>query len=232
MLSTVLLRILFPLAAVGMAAIAAERGWGLWNQLPMPMGLAVVLSIVALDLVIYWQHRLFHALPLLWRLHKVHHADQDFDVTTGFRFHPLEILLSMGIKIIAVALLGAPGIAVLIFEVLLNGTALFNHGNVSLPLFLDRWLRWVVVTPDMHRIHHSVVPQETNSNFGFNLPWWDRLLGTYQSQPFRGQQGMVIGLSEYQQDPRVAQLPWMLVLPFLPVSQPVSGHDPDTELHG
>ena len=213
-LNTVLLRAVFPLAAVGFAAIAVEQGWGLLNVVALPGWLAILLSVMALDLVIYWQHVMFHALPTLWRLHKVHHADRDFDVTTGLRFHPIEIFLSMGIKIAAIALLGAPPVAVLIFEVLLNATAMFNHGNVSLPRSVDRLLRWVVVTPDMHRIHHSVIVQETNSNYGFNLPWWDYLFGTYRARPAKGNQGMTIGLTEYQNTLRVAQLPWMLLLPF------------------
>jgi sterol desaturase/sphingolipid hydroxylase (fatty acid hydroxylase superfamily) len=148
-------------------------------------------------------------------LHKVHHADPDFDVTTGLRFHPLEIVLSMGIKLIAIAALGMPVIAVLLFEILLNVTSLFNHGNVRLPTGCDRILRWFLVTPDMHRVHHSVMPQETNRNFGFNLPWWDYLFGTYCDRPALNHQAMSIGLPEYQKDPRVAQLPWMLILPFL-----------------
>ena len=157
---------------------------------------------------------MFHALPTLWRLHKVHHADLDFDVTTGLRFHPLEILLSLAIKLVAIVLLGAPVVAVILFEIILNGTAMFNHGNVRLPKGLDRLLRFLVVTPDMHRVHHSVIPSETNSNFGFNLPWWDYLLGTYQAQPAASHDGMTIGLGEYQGKPEVGQLPWMLLLPF------------------
>lgn len=213
-LNTALLRAVFPLAAVGFAAIAAEQGWGLFNVLELPGWLVILLSVMVLDLVVYWQHVMFHALPTLWRLHKVHHADRDFDVTTGLRFHPIEIFLSMGIKVAAIALLGAPPVAVLIFEILLNATAMFNHGNVSLPRPLDRLLRWVMVTPDMHRVHHSVIVQETNSNYGFNLPWWDYLFGTYRSRPAKGNQGMTIGLTEYQNTLRVAQLPWMLLLPF------------------
>ncbi len=213
-LNTVLLRAIFPLAAVGFAVIATKQGWGFFNLLTLPHWLVILLSVTVLDLVIYWQHVLFHALPPLWRLHKVHHADRDFDVTTGLRFHPIEILLSMGIKIVAIALLGAPPVAVLIFEILLNATAMFNHGNVSLPPSIDRRLRWFFVTPDMHRIHHSVIPQETNSNYGFNLPWWDYLFGTYRALPAQGYQGMTIGLLEYQDTPGVARLPWMLFLPF------------------
>lgn len=213
-LNTLLLRAVFPLAAVGFAAIAGEQGWGLFNVLALPGWLGILLSVIALDCVIYWQHRLFHAVPVLWRLHRVHHADRDFDVTTGLRFHPLEIFLSMAIKITAIALLGAPPVAVLIFEILLNGTAMFNHGNVSLPKAIDRPLRWFVVTPDMHRVHHSVIVQETNSNYGFNLPWWDYLFRTYCPYPARGNQGMAIGLWEYQDGAQVAQLPWMLLLPL------------------
>jgi sterol desaturase/sphingolipid hydroxylase (fatty acid hydroxylase superfamily) len=215
-LNTVLLRAIFPLAAVGFATIATTQGWGLFNHLDLPQWLTILLSVVALDLVIYWQHVMFHALPPLWRLHQVHHADRDFDVTTGLRFHPIEILLSMGLKIAAISLLGPPAIAVLIFEVLLNTTALFNHANVSLPRPLDRVLRGIVVTPDMHRIHHSVIAAETNSNYGFNLPWWDYLFGTYRDRPAMGHQDMTIGLSAYQKTLGVSQLPWILLLPFKP----------------
>jgi sterol desaturase/sphingolipid hydroxylase (fatty acid hydroxylase superfamily) len=213
-LDTVAARLLLPLGAVGVALLAEERGWGLFNNLPLPAWLAVALSVVALDFVIYLQHVLFHAVPLLWRLHLVHHADLDFDVTTGVRFHTLEILLSLGIKAAAVILLGAPALAVLVFEVLLNATSLFNHGNVRLPAWLDRVLRLVVVTPEMHRVHHSVDPRETNSNFGFNLPWWDFLLGTYRAQPAAGHEGMTIGLEQFR-DERVERLHWMLALPFV-----------------
>jgi sterol desaturase/sphingolipid hydroxylase (fatty acid hydroxylase superfamily) len=221
-LNTVLLRALFPLAAVGFAAITAKKGWGLFNILDLPDWIVIPLSVMALDFIIYLQHVMFHALPPLWRLHKVHHADRDFDVTTGLRFHPLEILLSMGIKIAAILLLGSPTVAVLIFEVLLNATAMFNHGNVSLPCQIDRLFRWFVVTPDMHRVHHSAIPHETNRNYGFNLPWWDYLFGTYQARPSMGNQGMTIGLSEYQKTLRGSQLPWMLLLPFGNQSDPHS----------
>lgn len=213
-LNTVLLRAIFPLAAVGFASIAAEQGWGLFNFLELSSWPVILLSVIVLDLVIYWQHVVFHRLPILWRLHKVHHADRDFDVTTGLRFHPLEIFLSMAIKIAAIALLGAPPVAVLIFEVLLNATAMFNHGNVSLPQPVDHLLRRLIVTPDMHRIHHSVIPEETNSNYGFNLPWWDYLFGTYRAHPLKGHQEMTIGLAEYQKIDGTAQLTWMLFLPF------------------
>ena len=218
---TVVVRLLFPAAAVGMAVVAAERGWGVLNQISAPAVLTMVASVLLLDLAIYLQHVMFHAVPVLWRLHMVHHADVDFDVTTGLRFHPVEIVLSMLIKLGVVLCLGPPVVAVLVFEVLLNATAMFNHGNVRITSSLDRVLRWFVVTPDMHRVHHSVIRQETNSNFGFNLPWWDRLLGTYRAQPAAGQEGMTIGLEQYQEQRRQS-LPWMLVLPFARSSHRVS----------
>ena len=211
---TVVVSLLFPVAAVGTAVLAADRGWGVLNQVSAPVVIASVAGILFLDLAIYLQHVMFHAVPVLWRLHKVHHADVDFDVTTGLRFHPVEIVLSLLIKLGVVLILGLPVVAVLIFEVLLNATAMFNHGNVRIGSLLDRVLRWFVVTPDMHRVHHSVVPQETNSNFGFNLPWWDRLLGTYRAQPTAGQETMTIGLAQYQEQRRQS-LAWMLVLPFV-----------------
>jgi len=207
-------RALFPAAAVGMAFLAAERGWGLLNNLDLPPAVAIAASILVLDLVIYLQHVMFHAVPALWRLHLVHHADVDFDVTTGVRFHPVEIVLSMVVKLAAVVVLGPPAVAVLIFEVVLNATAIFNHGNVLLPAAVDRVLRWIVVTPDMHRVHHSVKPDETNSNFGFNLPWWDRLLGTYRDQPEAGHGSMTIGLDQFQDRPHQGLLR-LLALPFI-----------------
>jgi sterol desaturase/sphingolipid hydroxylase (fatty acid hydroxylase superfamily) len=173
----------------------------------------VAVAIVVLDLAVYLQHVLFHAVPALWRLHRMHHADLDFDVTTGNRFHPIEIVLSMVWKLTIVFALGAPALAVLAFEVVLNATAMFNHGNVRIPKRLDRWLRWLVVTPDMHRVHHSVVPSETNSNFGFNLPWWDRLFGTYRAAPAAGQEAMTIGIEQFR-DPRELGLGHMLTQPF------------------
>jgi sterol desaturase/sphingolipid hydroxylase (fatty acid hydroxylase superfamily) len=214
-LNTLLLRLVFPTAAVGAALMAEERAWGLLNQVDLPHWLAVVAAVMVLDLAIYLQHVMFHAVPALWRLHRVHHADLDFDLTTGARFHPIEIGLSMLIKLAVVVLLGAPALAVLVFEVLLNATAIFNHSNVRLPAGVDRILRWVVVTPDMHRVHHSVEDDETNSNFGFNLPWWDRLLGTYRAQPRAGHEGMTIGIRTYRDPKLCAWLPGMLVLPFL-----------------
>jgi sterol desaturase/sphingolipid hydroxylase (fatty acid hydroxylase superfamily) len=212
-LDTLLVRVLFPTAAVGVALLAEAHGWGLFHALNAPAWLAIVGSVILLDLAIYLQHVLFHAVPMLWRLHRMHHADLEFDVTTGLRFHPIEILLSMGIKLGVVAALGAPAVAVLIFEVLLNATSMFNHGNVRLPKRIDRVLRWIVVTPDMHRVHHSVVPRETNSNFGFNLPWWDRLCGTYRAQPAAGHEGITIGIEQFR-DPRELRLDRMLLQPF------------------
>jgi sterol desaturase/sphingolipid hydroxylase (fatty acid hydroxylase superfamily) len=213
MVNTLVLRLLFGTAAVGVAVIAREGGWGLFNALAAPAWLAVAASVLVLDLVIYFQHVLFHAVPLLWRLHRMHHADLDFDVTTGARFHPVEIVLSMLLKLGAVVALGAPPLAVLIFEVLLNATAMFNHSNLRLPERLDRWLRLLVVTPDMHRVHHSIEPRETNSNFGFNLPWWDRLFGTYRAQPAAGHDGMTIGLTQFR-DPRELRLDRLLLQPL------------------
>jgi sterol desaturase/sphingolipid hydroxylase (fatty acid hydroxylase superfamily) len=216
--NSIVVRVAFTLGTAagvaGVAVVAAERGWGLFNNLQSPPWLAVLASVVALDFIIYLQHVMFHAVPLLWRLHMVHHADLDIDVTTGIRFHTIEILISLGIKVAAIVLLGAPALAVLIFEVLLNATSMFNHSNVRMPLALDRLLRLIVVTPDMHRVHHSIESNETNSNFGFNLPWWDFLCGTYRAQPQAGHRHMTIGLSQFR-DPRVERLPWMLALPFV-----------------
>lgn len=214
-LNSVLLRLMFPLAAVSLAALAEARGWGLLNQYEIPVAFAVVASVVALDLAIYLQHVMFHAVPALWRLHRVHHADLDFDVTTGARFHPIEILLSMLIKMAAVMVLGPPAVAVMIFEVLLNATAMFNHGNVRLPAALDGVLRLLVVTPDMHRVHHSVEEHETNSNFGFNLSLWDRIFRSYKAQPDAGHARMTIGIRDMREPRIAADLPGMLVLPFL-----------------
>jgi sterol desaturase/sphingolipid hydroxylase (fatty acid hydroxylase superfamily) len=212
-LNTTLLRIFLPATAVSLALLGAKRGWGLLNNLPLPEWAATVASVVVLDLAIYLQHVMFHAVPALWRLHRMHHADLDFDVTTGARFHPIEIILSMLIKFGVVAALGASALSVLIFEVLLNATSMFNHGNVRIPAPLDRYLRWLMVTPDMHRVHHSIVVDETNSNFGFNLPWWDRLLGTYRSQPAAGHDGMTIGIEQFR-EARELWLDRMLLQPF------------------
>ncbi|MEK7232536.1 MAG: sterol desaturase family protein [Elusimicrobiota bacterium] len=213
-LNTLVVYWLFPVTAVGLAALSQERSWGLLNNFPLPAAPALILGVVSMDLAIYLQHVMFHAVPILWRLHRVHHVDLDFDVTTGLRFHPLEIALSMLIKLAVVVMLGPSPIAVLVFEILLNGTAMFNHGNIRIPQSVDRALRLFVVTPDMHRVHHSILVRETNSNFGFNLPWWDRLFGTYRSQPTAGHEGMTIGISDFR-DRRRWSLPWMLALPFI-----------------
>jgi len=214
-LNGVIVRLAFPVAAVGFAALAAERGWGLLNAFQAPILLAVPVSIVVLDFAIYLQHVMFHAVPALWRLHRVHHADPDFDVTTGARFHPIEILLSMAIKLAVIAVLGAPAAAVLAFEVILNGAAIFNHANVRLPGRLDRVLRWGLVTPDMHRIHHSMDVAEANSNFGFNLPWWDRLFGTYRAEAGLPQERMAIGVRGLTGRAECVRLPGLLAIPFL-----------------
>ncbi len=208
-----LLRLLLPVMATGVAQAAATRDWGLLHLLNLPPAIKIVAAILALDLVIYLQHLMFHAVPLLWRLHMVHHADLDIDVSTALRFHPIEILLSMGIKIATVAALGPPVTAVVIFEVVLNSTAMFNHANLKLPLSLDRFLRLLVVTPDMHRVHHSVIIRETNSNFGFNFPWWDRIFGTYRAQPVRGHNRMTIGLSQFRDQAGLGFF-HLLALPF------------------
>ena len=217
---TLLVRLTFPILAVSMALLAEERGWGLLNIFAVPGWLAFFVSLLLLDLVIYLQHVMFHAVPALWRLHRMHHADLEFDVTTGLRFHPIEILLSMALKLAIVVALGPPAIAVLVFEILLNGTSMFNHSNIRIPLGLDRILRLIVVTPDMHRVHHSIHPNETNSNFGFNLPWWDRLLGTYRAQPRDGHEGMTIGIEQFR-TPRDLWLDQMLTQPL---RGPASGY--------
>ena len=214
-LNSLLLRLLFPAAAVGVALYAQQNNWGLLNIYHLPYFITVILSVVVLDFVIYLQHVMVHAVPALWRLHRVHHADPDYDVTTGARFHPIEIILSMLIKFATIVVLGPPVVAVVIFEVVLNATAMFNHGNIKLPLKLDRILRWFIVTPDMHRVHHSVEDDEANSNFGFNLPWWDRLFGTYRDQPRGGHEGMHIGIHSYHDPKQVSWLPGMLALPFV-----------------
>jgi sterol desaturase/sphingolipid hydroxylase (fatty acid hydroxylase superfamily) len=206
-------RFLSPILPVGLALLAASRGWGALNHLSVPFWPSVLIGVLFLDLVIYLQHVMFHMLPLFWRLHGMHHTDLDIDVTSGLRFHPLEIYLSMLIKLAAVAVLGVPALAVLVFEVLLNGTSMFSHGNIRLREGLDGLLRLFVVTPDMHRVHHSVIIRETNSNFGFNFPWWDRFFGTYRPQPAMGHDGMTIGLARFR-DAGALTLGALLLLPF------------------
>ena len=214
-LNSFILRLIFPAAAVGMAVFASNHGWGVFNYYDVSPLFAVIASVVIMDFVIYLQHVMVHAVPALWRLHRVHHADLDFDVTTGARFHTLEIILSMLIKFATITVLGPPVVAVVIFEVVLNATAMFNHSNVRLPIGLDRVLRLFVVTPDMHRVHHSVEDDEANSNFGFNLPWWDRLFGTYRDQPRAGHENMRIGIHTYRDPKVVSWLHGMLWLPFI-----------------
>ena len=213
-LNSFILRLLFPAAAVGVAVTASQQGWGLFNIYELSPWLTVIASVVIMDFVIYVQHVMVHAIPALWRLHRVHHADPDYDVTTGARFHTLEIILSMLIKFATIVLLGPPVVAVVLFEVILNATAMFNHANVRLPAGVDRVLRWFVVTPDMHRVHHSTEDDEANSNFGFSLPWWDRLFGTYRDQPRGGHEGMTIGIRKYRDAKDVSWITGMLVLPF------------------
>jgi len=213
-LNTAIVRMLFPAGAIGVAAFADARGWGVLSLVALPTWVEGLLAVVALDLAIWLQHVMVHAVPALWRLHRVHHADPDYDLTTGARFHPFEIVLSMLIKFTAIIVIGPSVLAVMVFEVVLNATSMFNHGNVRLPLALDRVLRCFVVTPDMHRVHHSVEDDETNSNFGFNLPWWDFLFGTYRAQPRSGHTGMTIGIRDYTQAREVTWLPGMLLLPF------------------
>jgi sterol desaturase/sphingolipid hydroxylase (fatty acid hydroxylase superfamily) len=211
--STLIVRVLVPLMPVGFALIAAERGWGLLNNLPLPYWLDVLVGVVIFDFFIYLQHVVFHFMPTLWRLHMIHHCDLDFDLTTGIRFHPVEIVLSMIIKLGIVYLFGPPALSVLIFEIILNSTAMFSHSNLKLPLALDRLLRLVIVTPDMHRVHHSVIIRERNSNFGFNLSCWDRILGTYRDQPEKGHEGMVIGLANFLAAEKLGLLR-LLAMPF------------------
>ncbi|RLA43830.1 MAG: sterol desaturase family protein [Gammaproteobacteria bacterium] len=222
-LNIILLRLVIPATAISVAQMADTAGWGLLHHLALPVWLAFPLAILLLDLAIYLQHVMFHAVPALWRLHRVHHADLEFDVTTGARFHPVEIIASMVIKLMVIAALGPSAIAVLFFEVLLNGLAMFNHGNIRLPLTIDRRLRKIIVTPDMHRVHHSVIPEEANSNFGFNLALWDRWLGTYRAQPAHGHLDMVIGINKFRTT-RDLGIDRMLMQPFrgAPDSYPIN----------
>lgn len=212
-LDSLAVRLVFPVAAIGVAAAAQTRGWGLFNTTGWPLWLEGLVAVVALDLAIYGQHVASHKLPVLWRLHRVHHADPEIDVTTGIRFHPIEILLSMAYKMAVVAALGAAPVAVFLFEVILNACAMFNHANFKIPHKLDAALRLLLVTPDMHRVHHSVIRREIDSNYGFNLSVWDRMFGTYIPQPEYGHDGMTIGLGEYPGDPPT-RLGWILLLPF------------------
>ena len=213
-LNSIILRLIFPAAAIGIAVFAAESEWGLLHVYDISFWPAFFISIVAMDFIVYLQHVLVHSVPALWRLHRVHHADLDYDMTTGARFHPIEIILSMLIKFATIVVLGPPVVAVVVFEVILNGMAMFNHGNVKLPLHVDKILRKFVVTPDMHRVHHSVEDDETNSNFGFNLSIWDKVFGTYRDQPRAGHLDMTIGIRGHRDPKQVSWLPGMLMLPF------------------
>ena len=212
-LDILIMRLVSPVSLAGFAIITVQHGWGLFPLLDLPFWLTVLLSLIILDFIIYWQHVLFHKVPVLWRLHRVHHTDTEFDVTTALRFHPFEILMSMGVKFGAVVALGIPPEAALLFETLLNASAMFNHGNVNLPTGIDRLLRYFLVTPDMHRVHHSTIAVETNSNYGFNIPLWDRLFSTYRAQPVEGHKDMRIGLNEFR-EPDDVRLDKMLVQPF------------------
>jgi sterol desaturase/sphingolipid hydroxylase (fatty acid hydroxylase superfamily) len=215
-LNTVIVRALFPTAAVGLALYAESHGWGMLNQYAVAAWIAVTAGVILLDLAIYLQHAMFHAIPTLWRLHRMHHADLDIDVTTGARFHPVEIALSMLIKFAVIAALGIPALAVLLFEVLLNASSMFNHSNARMPPPIEKVLRWFVVTPDMHRVHHSIERDETNSNFGFNFSIWDRLFGTYRAQPHAGHAAMTIGVPDFRDPAQCNNLAGMLAIPFRP----------------
>ena len=215
-IDSVAVRLLFPAAAVGFALWAEEMGYGLFNIVTVPVLVAGLVSVVVLDFAVWFSHLLSHKVPIFWRFHRMHHSDRDIDVTTAIRFHPIEIIVSMVYKIAWVVALGAPAWSVLLFEIILNGVAMFNHANLKLPLLLDRFLRMIIVTPDMHRVHHSTIPQETDSNYGFNFPFWDKMFGTYIEQPELGHDKMEIGLGEWQ-DERPQNLFWSLKVPFLPL---------------
>jgi len=225
------IRVLVPSLAISVAMAGEVNGWGLLNITRPPTWIGIPLAVAFLDLVIYFQHVAFHAVPTLWRLHRVHHTDLDFDVTTGTRFHPVEILISMGIKCAAVAAIGAPVVAVLAFELILNASSMFNHGNVRLAGGVDGWLRWLIVTPDMHRVHHSARFNETSSNFGFTLPWWDRLLGTYRAQPAGGHENMTIGVDAFR-TPEDLRIDRLLIQPLLdnPGGYPINRRDEPTQV--
>ena len=213
-ISSVVARLLVPIGVTGIALYASSQGLGLFNNINLPNWLIITLSVLLLDLMIYWQHRIFHLVPMLWRFHKVHHADSHIDASTGLRFHPIEILLSILLKGLAVLLLGVPAIAVIIFEVALNGFALFNHANIRLPRWLEYPLRAILITQVLHRIHHSQVVEETNSNYGFSVSWWDRLFGSYKSQANKSDEDLDIGLKSYKADNKTATLLSLLKMPF------------------
>lgn len=213
-IDTLITRLLVPTGLVGAALWAQQQQLGLFNNVGLPLWLEVVISFVVLDIAIYWQHRAFHRVPLLWRMHRVHHADPDFDVTTGLRFHPFEILLSLAIKAAVAVALGAPVLAIIVFEVILNACSLFNHGNVALPPRIEQWTRKILITQELHRIHHSSLKKETNSNYGFSVSWWDHLFGSYTDKPQAGSDHIDIGLSDYR-DARLTTKLWgLLRIPF------------------
>lgn len=216
---SVLSRVVPSLLPLSAAVMAAQQDFGLFHTTAIPVWAAFVLTILLLDLIIYWQHRILHTVPVLARIHRMHHTDRDIDATTALRFHPLEMLLSMVIKSAAVWMLGAPAPAVLVFEIILNGTAMFNHANLFIPRGIDVELRRMLVTPDMHRIHHSVRKTERNSNYGFALSWWDRLFRSYTAEPAEGYDGMGIGIRGYE-DSSHQVLHWMLASPFLSQEKP------------
>ncbi|MCH8845592.1 MAG: sterol desaturase family protein [Proteobacteria bacterium] len=213
-MDVVLVRLLVPVATATMAEISITRGWGLFNIVDAGLWPAFFLSLLLMDLLIYGQHVVMHQIPLLWRIHRLHHTDLDIDVTTALRFHPFEIILSMFLKLLFIALLGAPVVAVIVFEIILNISSMFNHSNIQIPLRIDRILRYFIVTPDMHRVHHSVIKVETNSNYGFNIPWWDYIFRNYRSQPAAGHIKMKIGLNEFRGDKEIF-LHWLLLQPFV-----------------
>ncbi len=212
-LNSTTVALILPIVGAGAALLADERNWGLFNRLDTPALFSIPLYIIAFDLTIYVQHRLFHKFKPLWRLHRIHHTDLDYDVSTGVRFHPLSIFISAGIKLGLILALGPPAIAVIVSEIVLNATSMFNHSNIKLPHRLDAALRYLIVTPDMHRIHHSVIAQEHNRNFGFNFPWWDKIFNTYKDQPSKGQDAIDIGISGYEEDISIGILP-LLIQPF------------------
>lgn len=212
-IDSLVLRALFPVLAVGVAIWAESKSYGLFAYLNWPYWLEVILTVIALDFAIYWQHVAAHKIPVFWLVHRVHHADRDLDASSGLRFHPIEIVLSMLFKFLVIILLGAPALGVFLFEILLNGCAMFNHANLKIPAAADRALRWVIVTPDMHRVHHSILRREADTNYGFNLSIWDRMFRSYTEQPEGGHDGMTLGLSD-QQTEKPSRLSWCLIFPF------------------
>jgi len=210
-----IIKILLPIASTSVAVLAMQNNWGVLNYYEIPTWIGVIVFIVVMDLIIYFQHIMVHAIPIFWRLHRVHHADLDYDTTTGSRFHPIEIVLSMFIKFTAIVLIGPSVIAVILFEIILNAMAMFNHGNVSLNKTLDKYLRYFIVTPDMHRVHHSIEQHETNSNFGFNISLWDRIFGTYKQDAKAGQENMIIGIQDITEKKQTNNIFGMLMIPFI-----------------